>query len=958
MPDFPPLRQPELASFREPFIPRLKPGVYWHFLVIFKKEGSMSQRRKAFLIFICLLVSICLPIYSQSKETGSIIGTVRATEGELLPGAEVTISSPSLLGGSQSVITNAEGRFRFVALSPGIYTAEAKLTGFTSQKRVDIRLSVQQTLTVDFILTVGTLEEAVEVIAKAPMIDVKDSQVATTTMDKEFVEQIPAARQIRAQITFAAGSTGERAAYTYGSAESLGNAWVIDGVKSNSPQAGELDGFQNLDYDSIEEYRVIGQGTNAEYDGFQGAVVQATVKSGGNKIAGSGNFYFQLPGFHSENWGQYPYLIQKSWNEMYDNHLNLGGPIVKDKLWWYLSGVYQYTHQNIKDYTYPTSVSKRSHVLGKISWQVNNKNKVYGTLDWSHAYNGNQNAGPLTAPEAVGREIGDGFYFNVNSVNVFSGTTFAELKVGGFTWESTQAGFTEAGWDQTTPGYQDVATGETWGNFQNIWIPIRRRLQINADLNHHQEKFLGSHDFKLGFEFEHSFVRDYSGFPGGRLYLQRNGEPYQLVEANPYHGDATIKRFDFFAQDSWSISDRITINPGLRVLTKRGSLPGMGDIFKVKTGFAPRLGITFDLLGDHSTALKVHYGKYYLAMIGTMFLEWEQQDPTRLYEWQDGEYRLLYGDVWDPNKYTVDPNLKFPYLHNFVVGIERQLGRDISAEVSFIYRTYRDFFDLVNITGQWEPVQYTDPYYGNTYTIYHRLNPGENHYYVTNPKAGETYGAAFPGIVPFTPSRNYRGLEFVFRKRFSNRWQLEASYTYSRAWGSDDNSWGQYGAHRTSSLGASTLFVDPNWDINAEGTLTGDYPHIFKLMGSVVLPFDITLGGFLSFTSGKTYNHNIQVPPEINPDPGFVDADNLRFYGEEKGSLRYPSSLNLDLRLEKFFKFGGLRTGVLMDMFNVFNNDTVTAYQVNLDQGSRYPFEYVQGLAAPRTFRLGFRLEF
>ena len=918
----------------------------------------MSQRRRAFLVFVSLAVFICLPIYPQSVETGSIIGTVKATEGEVLPGAEVTISSPSLLGGSRSVITNAEGRYRFVALSPGIYTAEVKLTGFGSQKKVDIRLAVQQTLTVDFILVVGTLEEAVEVIAKAPLIDVKDSQLATTTMDKEFIEQIPSARsrQLRSQLAYVAGSTGERQAVTYGSAESLGNAWVIDGVKMNSPQAGELDGFQNIDYDSVEEFRVLGLGTNAEYDGFQGAVVQAIVKSGGNKISGAANFYMQLPSFHTGNWSNYPYLIDKSWDEWYDSHFSLGGPFLKDKLWWYTSGVFQYNHQNIKDYTYPTSVSKRAHVLGKISWQINSKNKVYGTLDWSHAYNGNVNAGNRVNPEAVGKEIGDGFYYNVNSLNILSANTYAEVKVGGFTWNSTEAGSVNGWPDLTTPAWQEETTGVQGGNYAWIWIPKRTRLQINAALNNHREKLLGSHDFKLGLEFEHSFVRDFSGYPGGVFYHYLNGQPFQKEEGEPYHGDATIKRFDFFVQDSWTVSNRITINPGLRILTKRGSLPGMGDIFKVKTGFAPRLGITFDILGDHSTVLKAHYGKYYLAMIGTAFLQWQEQAPTRFYEWQDGEYKLIYEDVWDAEKYTVDPNLKFPYLHNVVVGIERQFGKDISFGVDFIYRTFRDFFDLVNITGQWEPAQYT--VYGTTYTIYKRLNPGYNHYYVTNPKAGETYGAAFPGIVPFTQSRNYRGLQFVFRKRYSNKWQLEASYNYSKAWGSDDNAWGQYGSHRTSSLGASTLFVDPNWSINAEGTLTGDYAHIFKLLGSVVLPFDITFGAFFSLTSGRTFNHNIQVPPEIDPDPGFPQADQLGFYGEKKGSFRYPMSPNLDLRLEKFFKFRGLRIGVLADVFNVFNADIVTSYQEDYNPYMDYPFKYVWGIVQPRYFRLGFRFEF
>lgn len=135
----------------------------------------MKKKGKTFLIFVCSLLFISSFVFSQSKETGAIQGTVATPEGEALPGVEVTISSPSLIGGSKSVITNAYGRYRFVALSIGTYTVEAKLEGFNAQRKVGLRLSVQMTLTVDFALTVGTLEETIEVVGEAPMIDVKDS---------------------------------------------------------------------------------------------------------------------------------------------------------------------------------------------------------------------------------------------------------------------------------------------------------------------------------------------------------------------------------------------------------------------------------------------------------------------------------------------------------------------------------------------------------------------------------------------------------------------------------------------------------------------------------------------------------------------------------------------------------------------------------------------------------------
>jgi len=110
----------------------------------------MFQTIKSILIFFCVLAFISLPLFSQSQDYGVVNGSIATPDGQALPGAEVTISSPKLIGGSQSAITNANGEFRFIALPPGTYTAEARLQGFTPQKIEDIRLTIGTTLTLTF----------------------------------------------------------------------------------------------------------------------------------------------------------------------------------------------------------------------------------------------------------------------------------------------------------------------------------------------------------------------------------------------------------------------------------------------------------------------------------------------------------------------------------------------------------------------------------------------------------------------------------------------------------------------------------------------------------------------------------------------------------------------------------------------------------------------------------------
>ena len=241
-----------------------------------------------------LFLLICFFAHAQSTE---IRGKVISPENEALPGVEVTLSSPNLIGGNQSRITDTEGKFRFFALLPGVYTVEAKLQGFVPQIQSDLRLSAGKTLTVEFVLEIGSLEEEVTVVAQAPIIDVKDSQTVTTTLKTEFLQKFPN-RGVEGALDFTPGVYDNSA---FGAAVSNSNNYQVNGISVNDPEAGEIG--MSPEYDSIEEISVMGVGAPAEQGGYSGAIGNTVMKSGGNDVHGMANIKFRLPSFHSENWG-------------------------------------------------------------------------------------------------------------------------------------------------------------------------------------------------------------------------------------------------------------------------------------------------------------------------------------------------------------------------------------------------------------------------------------------------------------------------------------------------------------------------------------------------------------------------------------------------------------------------------------------------------------------------------
>jgi len=881
------------------------------------------------LKFLCFLafsaVFLCAMVSAQSKENGAIVGRV-TSDNQPLPGVEMTLSSPNLIGGPQTVVTPDTGKFRFVALLPGVYSLEAKLPGFKTARKEDIRLSVATTLTVDFELELSTIEEEVTVVSVSPVVDVKDSQTAVTTLTKDLIENIPNNQFVSNIVNLAPGVAYDSA---FGGNDN-GVQYQIDGVDVSDPELHTAYVF--LDYGVVEEAKIMGVGAPAEYDGFSGIVFNTVTKSGGNTFSGLFDAWLQLKEWNSSNSDDPALTPAKA--AFYNAHFDIGGPVIRDKVWFFFGTQFYRSEQWASGFPYATTYNQPRFFL-KLTWQAGKSDRLNLSLEQDWYQGVYRQATKYTAPEATRDQDSPEFYFNASYLHVFSEWTFMEAKAGGFI--SKYLLKPKMGYD--IPGHYDYVTLMYTQNRSTYYHAYRTRYSFNASVNHHAEDFIkGSHDFKFGLDGEINPTRTEYGFPGNIRYYDWDGEPYRAYQYDGYNTKATNYRVSAYIMDSWSVSDKIQINPGIRFNYCRGNLADVGTVFKPQIGVAPRIGITYDIFGDHSTALKFHYGKYYDNIITTHYTLLAPKPDYIALQTDDAgaTWYERWRDVW-LNAYTIEDPIRMPHMHQFTVGLEREVVRDLSVAVSYIYRTNKDIIDRVNLTGEFEQVQYNDPWYGPI-TVYNQPNAGENTWIITNVEKDK-----YP-IIPFEPSRKYSGVEFVLNKRFSNNWQVLASYVYGKATGNSNNDvWSSTGA----GLGYSSLFTDPNYQINAEGHLTYDPTHMVKIQGSVMLPFGINVAPYFIYISGLPWTPQVYFYDSWQESP-YVNT-------EAMGSRRYPAQTRLDLRLEKIFRFGqNAKLGVSLEIFNLFNAGTVTGVVTEYSDD----FEDTISIVRPRAFRAGLRFFF
>ena len=914
-------------------------------------------------MFLCVLAITLLlaPVaFSQSRETGAIRGIVADEENTPLPGVRVTLSGGNLMG-VRSFITDTNGEFRFPALPPGEYQVRAELPGFGTVLREKIRLNTTSTLDIDIQIKASLIEEEVTVIAQSPTVDVKSTETASVTLSNEILRNMPNNQFTSNIVNMAPGVNNDVA---YGASSDTGIAYSMDGVNVADPEGGSAWVFS--DYNIIEEAKIMGIGLPAEYGNFTGVIFNLVTKSGGNAF--SGHFEFDFQGYRDDSkfWQatnnqayleDFPKLTSPT-SKLMDINGHLGGPIVKDKLWFYVGGQF-YRTQN-RPTGFPEDVDyKQPRFFAKLTSQLTPSLNMNLAFQRTRYDGTNRGAGSTTSPEACVTQDSPDWLVSFNLTKILSPTTFFDIKSNYF--EGIYYLDPEVGFD--TYSHFNLDENMLFDSAGYFYYADRARFGTNASLTHYAEDFLlGSHEFKFGAEFERSMARSRYGYTGtgGALgdhiiyndyFSYGYNGPYLAYQYSGYDTNTRYTRLEAFVQDSWQIGKRLNLSLGLRYSQNWGDVKGVsGAVYKTNR-LAPRLGFTFDILGDKTTIFKAHYGQFTEAMLTAYH---DRMNPIENFGDAVGYYYDPGDEAWyeffriSPDPYRMDPNIKHPYMTQYTVGIERELFRDTSFSVTYINRRWHNTVGRYDTAADFEATTAFSADLNQTFTVYERTEETQDtySYLITNMRMSDE----FPWILE-NPYRKYEGIEVLFNKRFSNRWQLLASYVYGKAKGTLDNSFGI-------DLGWGGVKSDPNIWINAEGNLTNDPTHMIKLQGTYVLPFDISFNASFRGITGNAWATRFRT--------GRFNQGRITFLAEPRGTNHYPMEKILDLRLEKIFTLArNYRLGVIVDIFNVFNSDTLTSWGTRIGYDWYTDGSYTStdghelyGIVRPRQARVGIRLIF
>ncbi len=638
------------------------------------------MKMKTWFVIMCLSLFAVTALTAQmTKQSGAIRGVVSDNEGLPLPGVEVTAQSPSLMG-IASAITIGDGSYRFLNLPPGTYAITASLKGFKTVKQTGIVVQVGQTYTVNLQTGASPLAEEVTVTAAPPVIDIASNKISNV-IPTELLKNLPLNRTINGLFNITAGSAGTIAAYS-GSihgANSGSTAYEIDGVNGESPTTG---GMQiNPQYESIEEIEISTGGLPAQVGASGGSFISVVTKSGGNEFHGQAQTYYTAKGLNQMLFTDEelialgrskPAFAKYDW----DGSASLGGPIIKDKIWFFGTADYrqnEYTLNNVpvtlegKSYDVFTNPTKTLAPFLKVTTQLNKDMRFFAMFNGSFTRT-------LYAPNYY-----QVFESTVRSrSNTMAITADLNWMIGPNTYVDIRAGYNNLDWSLTSqPDARanvtkvDDYTRYTWGNKQNEeQYTIRRGESVNARLTHFMDNVLGgNHEIGAGLEYVYSFDRLSVARENPLTLHYYNGNPYayaaqgmprdiygdgyiQLANQGPDENDSTKdlpgNRLSAYLQDSFVYKNRLTINLGLRYDYYWGGFGGATSTGTDQNGLAykvgemvagtigwnpyaamtwdpirktmqnqtlsPRIGLSYDLFGNGKTALKISWGRYYEAM--------------------------------------------------------------------------------------------------------------------------------------------------------------------------------------------------------------------------------------------------------------------------------------------------------------------------------------------------------
>jgi len=916
-----------------------------------------------------LLVAVMLPVATATAQTstGGLRGFVKDDTGGLLAGVTVEASSPSRIGAPAVEVTDAQGLYRFENLPIGEYSLAYTLQGFGAVRRDGVRVEVGRTIQVDAQLKIGNVEQSITVTGESPVVDALHSGI-TSNFNQEMLQNIPSARQSYFDIVTYMPAVrinqvpNDSRFIIFGSSSDQ-NQFQYDGVDISAVSNGGVWDLPSPDI--MQEVQVNAIGASAEFHDFQGGVVNIVTKSGSNNFRGTASAYIIPPGLVANNTPaeQFPYKVHYNQQATFE----IGGPIKKDRAWFYAM------LPTARSLTTTVGVDPNLDAQGGHNYKPFAKGTVrIGAHDnLNVGFNNNMFCCGATASRTaplITQQVEHGHNPVLTSqyTHTFGSATLLEVRAGGI---YIRDNFTPYSDDFTTPGRTDQATGFSTVNGQTGSKQFHNRTTVDASVTHSASDFLkGSHDFKFGVQTAYATQRTVGIRFGNVSYTDLNGAPYLATFSDPSASGGRIRSAGSYLQDNWTFNDRLTLNLGLRYDRILGDIPSLsagatldgirGTAFDVADSttyaavaglinfntWSPRAGLTFRIDRAGKTVLKTNYGRFYGKLATGMFNSMSPgATPTTMLRWNPAtaKYDIPFSFVDNKVNFAVNPDLKNQYTDQVFFGVERQLVANMGVNASFVWKREGNFIRLQDVRGAYVPRDIVDTFNGVTQNI--------TVFNLTSPQSQRL----FQVINRADFDQSFTSAVVELNKRFSSSWQAQGSYTWqdSKAFGGGAVTGSTQ--QDFSSLSSTAGFGrDPNDLIDAYGPTATNSTHSLKLSNTYHAPLDFNLGMRYSYESGRPYGRLIIVRG--------LGQGNVTMLAEPRGAYSLPAVNDFQIRVDKDFKvLSAQRLRLSIDVFNIFNSDTVLTLRNNSSQvTATTPWAQTLSIVRPRTVQFGVRYQF
>ena len=630
------------------------------------------------------LAAVLVALMPAMVSAQSIAGVVRDASGGVLPGVTVEATSPALIEKVRSAVTDGSGQFRLDSLSAGTYSVTYTLPGFSTVKRDAVQVQTGVTVTLNADLRVGGLQETITVTGETPVVDVQNSTRVQTVLSDEILAALPASRGYGNLLTVSSGiqANGTQSGgvnpgmifFTSRGGRSNEGTVQIDGMNVGSAFNGG--GVAGFGYDTVNaqevQLTVAGGLGEADRGGPQFNIVP---KSGGNAF--SGTFFSNLAG----SWAQSnnvddqlrsfgipsPTKIIRNW----DTSFAMGGPIKKDKVWFYGTartfGEYtdiagRFGNLNAGDptkwaYVADQSITSRTSnsrkiVAGRVTAQLSQRNKVSASFDKQMVCAGSSYAIDADQCRVRGDDWVAVYGFGTWSPeSTMSQDGRDHIMQFSYTAPVTNKLLLEAAasqflsnWNPTTPSgaldqdpfipvqEQSIAGGVPVPNMvYHGYAGLNNNYQTHNVWRASLTYVTGAHSMKGGYQAAYEVTDIFGDFAShGLQYRFLAGVPNQITQRITPWRQANRTRWDaFYVQDQWT-RNRLTLQGALRYEKAWSFFPeGLNGLqgdsrfggpkrtlasaegVSSYQDIAPRMGLAYDVFGNGKTAIKATLSKYW-----------------------------------------------------------------------------------------------------------------------------------------------------------------------------------------------------------------------------------------------------------------------------------------------------------------------------------------------------------